>query len=159
MSNLIYSQEINKYKIPDTYLVEIPSGISSKQDLLKIYAELLKFPDYFGFNWDALEDLLMDLSWLHEKKVVVFHNDLPSLSNEDIQLYLSILDNASSEGSILTNEEATQKLGYIPKQSVKFVFSENLKNEVEYLVPTEKELQEFLLTKTLPKKLENTNLN
>lgn len=153
MSNLIYSQDINEFKNSDTFLAEIPVGISSKEEILRIYDELLKFPDYFGFNWDALEDLLDDLRWIAEENVVVFHSDLPNLSNDDIQLYLSILDRASSEGSVLTNEEAMQKLGYVPKETVKFVFPESLKDQIEYLVPTQEELNNFLINKTLPKKL------
>jgi len=35
-----------------------------KADLLEQAARTLRFPGYFGFNWDALEDCLTDLSWL-----------------------------------------------------------------------------------------------
>ena len=34
-----------------------------KQVLLKNIAAALDFPDWFGANWDALEDCLGDLSW------------------------------------------------------------------------------------------------
>ena len=34
-----------------------------KADLLRTIAEALDFPDWFGNNWDALEDCLTDLSW------------------------------------------------------------------------------------------------
>ena len=34
-----------------------------KERLLKNIASALAFPDWFGANWDALEDCLGDLSW------------------------------------------------------------------------------------------------
>jgi RNAse (barnase) inhibitor barstar len=38
-------------------------GARDKQHLLGAVAKALKFPEWFGGNWDALEDCLTDLSW------------------------------------------------------------------------------------------------
>ncbi|TDB60788.1 barstar family protein [Arundinibacter roseus] len=32
----------------------------------------LDFPDYFGFNLDSLDELLNDLQWIDEEKIVIF---------------------------------------------------------------------------------------
>ena len=42
-------------------LVRVP--FADKAQLLKNIASALGFPDWFGHNWDALEDCLTDLSW------------------------------------------------------------------------------------------------
>jgi len=39
------------------------SGVADKTALLERFAAALAFPDWFGANWDALEDCLGDLSW------------------------------------------------------------------------------------------------
>jgi len=39
------------------------AGVRSKQELLDAIARELAFPDWFGANWDALEDCLTDLTW------------------------------------------------------------------------------------------------
>ena len=50
-------------------------GWASEEDLFRALASALQFPDYFGHNWDALEDCLTDLSWLAaEGHVLVFES-------------------------------------------------------------------------------------
>ncbi len=39
-------------------------GLRDKAGFLEAAAEALRFPDYFGRNWDAFEECLTDLSWL-----------------------------------------------------------------------------------------------
>lgn len=48
------------------------AGVGDKPGLLKATAESLHFPEYFGMNWDALEECLTDLSWLPAKGHVLY---------------------------------------------------------------------------------------
>jgi RNAse (barnase) inhibitor barstar len=36
----------------------------TKEELLRQLGEALRFPEYFGQNWDALDDCLRDMEWL-----------------------------------------------------------------------------------------------
>ena len=46
-----------------------------KEKLLREIATALRFPDWFGQNWDALEDCLTDLSWLAADGYVLLFED------------------------------------------------------------------------------------
>lgn len=46
-------------------------GIGGKADLLTRSAEALRFPSYFGHNWDAFEECLNDMSWAPEEPALL----------------------------------------------------------------------------------------
>ena len=64
-----------------------------KEALLASIAGSLGFPDWFGGNWDALEDCLTDLSWrkggVH---VFLFSN---AAVNDDLGILLDVLASAA----------------------------------------------------------------
>jgi RNAse (barnase) inhibitor barstar len=78
-------------------LVERLDGteIKDKEALLNSIGELLEFPDYYGKNWDALEDCLSDYFIGMETKglVLIFDNSGLFFDNspEDFKTFLEIL--------------------------------------------------------------------
>jgi hypothetical protein len=66
----------------------IPPGVTNRDELFDVMAESLRFPIYFGRNWDALSDCLRDLSWLRKGRVLILHEDLPSLDDGALRSYL-----------------------------------------------------------------------
>jgi RNAse (barnase) inhibitor barstar len=62
-----------------------------KHAILAALKEALHFPDYFGNNWDALADMLRDLSWLPAKGYVLLFTGFTPNANGD-QDYNMILD-------------------------------------------------------------------
>lgn len=77
------------------FLLEVPAGIQTKMDLLAHYENEGNFPGYFGRNWDALQDCLLDFSWTNQKRIIIAHKDLPLASREDeLRVYLEILESA-----------------------------------------------------------------
>jgi hypothetical protein len=75
--------------------VAVPAKLRRKRDLFAALAVELQLPDYFGWNWDALEECLRDLSWLPEGKgVVLVHCDLPFRRGAaSRRIYLALLRN------------------------------------------------------------------
>ena len=83
-------------------LIRLPTGLRSKRQLLAVLADRLRFPAYFGWNWDALEECLHDLSWIPEGvELVLMHADLPFGRGENRPLYLQILAGAVKPGRLL----------------------------------------------------------
>ena len=64
-------------------------------DALRAIAKALRFPDWFGGNWDALEDCLSDLSWrAGDGHVLVFRN-WQALSSDDLGVLIDVLRSAA----------------------------------------------------------------
>lgn len=94
-NNFVYGSTEKISLSNECFLVTIPGGIFSKESLLQTLSSACSFPSYFGNNWDALLNCLKDLSWINEKRVVLFHNDLPLIqSPESCRVYLETLNEA-----------------------------------------------------------------
>lgn len=69
-------------------IVTITLG-AAKAGMLESIAAALDFPEWFGGNWDALEDSLTDLSWReHRPLALLFRNATPG---DDLGILLDIL--------------------------------------------------------------------
>jgi len=67
------------------------AGAQDKDALLARLATTLALPDWFGGNWDALEDCLTDLSWRAGAGHVILikaHGELPA---DDMGVLLEVL--------------------------------------------------------------------
>ena len=72
-------------------VAQIPSGLSHENELFQALNRGLQLPDYFGYNWDALDECLRDLWWIKSHRVVILHEDLPSLDRKALATYLDVL--------------------------------------------------------------------
>ncbi|OQW35195.1 MAG: hypothetical protein A4E19_16610 [Nitrospira sp. SG-bin1] len=73
-----------------------PSGLFGE------FARALAFPDYFGHNWDALEECLADLEWLPGKGYILLITDTEAVLPDDEEEYetlLEVLDDAGEAWS------------------------------------------------------------
>jgi len=64
-------------------------SVEAKENLFDNLARALAFPDWFGRNWDALEDVLGDLSWRKGDGHVVVFRTYPS--GEEFGILVDVL--------------------------------------------------------------------
>jgi RNAse (barnase) inhibitor barstar len=122
VASFLFFDEPLKYSQSDAYIAVMSIHVHGKKCLLKDFYEKLRFPEYFGFNWDALYDCLCDLSWLNEKKIVLLYESLPSLDDESLHSFLDVVN-----ASIIDWKEDDV-------HSLEVVFPLSLKNKIEEIL-------------------------
>lgn len=76
----------------DVDLVPVALG-PQKEAMLAGLARALAFPDWFGGNWDALEDCLTDLSWRKDAPRVIVLSG--AVAGDDLGILVDILASAA----------------------------------------------------------------
>lgn len=80
----------------DLQVARIPlREVRDKQALLAAIARALDFPDWFGGNWDALEDCLTDLSWRTAGGHVLVLEGAQDLARDDAGVLIDVLSAAA----------------------------------------------------------------
>ena len=97
-------------------LVRPPTGFALKvikgarcettAGLLTECARALDFPDYFGHNWDALEECLADLEWLPAKGYILLITDAGCVLPDDEEEYETFLEILRDAGEAWGNGQA-----------------------------------------------------
>jgi len=88
---------------PSLLFIEVKgSRCETKAALLEHFAERLKFPNYFGHNWDAFDECIRELEWLPAPGyvIVVLEADkLLSRDRDDLHIFIAIMNAAGEEWS------------------------------------------------------------
>jgi hypothetical protein len=87
-------------KPPTGFLVRLIHGkkCGTAAGIFNEFARALEFPDYFGHNWDGLEECLADLEWLPAKGYVVLITDAHWVLPDDEEEYETLLEILSDAG-------------------------------------------------------------
>jgi RNAse (barnase) inhibitor barstar len=87
-------------KPPAGYALRIVQGkkCTTLTGVFEEFARALEFPDYFGHNWDALEECLADLGWLPAKGYVILIAEAQSVIPGDDEEYETLLEVLNDAG-------------------------------------------------------------
>ena len=72
------------------------AGASGNEALMGRVARALEFPQWFGGNWDALEDCLTDLSWSEAGGHVLLIEGAEGLPGDQGGIFVDILASAAA---------------------------------------------------------------
>ncbi len=145
------------YYYRDLNDIETKNSLVAKFELTDNFIEecyvKLKFPDYFGFNLDALQDCLLDFSWLEESTIIIIIDSVSLSSESNLRDYVSLFcevekrwmqynEKYSLESDEIYNqyrrhlhwlsENETKRIAQ--PRNVKFYFNENEKEYIEGLI-------------------------
>ncbi|WP_423735249.1 barstar family protein [Chitinophaga caseinilytica] len=93
MTRIEYLSNPGTYTCKSEFVAFMPK-INNEKELLEQLGIVLKFPNYYGENWNAVYDCLCDFSWIIEKGVVLIHTEIPALPEDGLKIYMQILDNS-----------------------------------------------------------------
>ena len=65
--------------------------IELSNDVFGVVAKSLNFPEWFGRNWDALEDCLSDLSWRQALGYVLLFRNFEALDQDQLGILIDVL--------------------------------------------------------------------
>jgi|SRR5262245_20916844 len=74
------------------------TGVRSQAELLVALASRLQFPEWFGHNWDALNDVLAELAWEQPNGVMLTLEHCSELARADPEAFetaLEVLDSVA----------------------------------------------------------------
>ena len=96
MRPFILTSDLTTLRSEDTRVIDVPQNLADKQALLSWYGKALELPEYFGANWDAFDECLRDLSWIKERRLVLYHRRVPLEANpQDQKIHIDVLANAA----------------------------------------------------------------
>jgi len=87
-------------KIPRSFVLKVMRGGKCRKTagLFAEMAAALALPDYFGHNWDALEECLADLEWLPAKGYVLLFTNADQILADDDGEFVTLLEVLSDAG-------------------------------------------------------------
>ena len=85
---------VDKFQVRATNakLVTINNTIRGAKELFQFFCASLRFPYSTVTNFSAFRDVMMELDWLQEKEIIVYHDSLPLLDKQEMAYYIDFLN-------------------------------------------------------------------
>lgn len=96
-------------------------GVHSREDIMDVFATQMKFPSYFGKNWDAVIELATDLTWDRHPAYIALIENADSLLDVPQQL-LSVFVNVCKAISLQWQEDEDEYGKPVTPVSFHFLF-------------------------------------
>ncbi len=70
-----------------SFLLIVPEGFETEEQLFDWYSASGQFPDYFGHNWDAFAECVADWHWLgpDTTRIYLVHEGLPFKNDMELR--------------------------------------------------------------------------
>lgn len=111
-------------KAPPGFVLRTLQGkkCRTSASLFEEFARALNFPEYFGHNWDALEECLADLEWLPARGYILLITDAQAVIEDNEEEYETLLEVLNDAGEAWSKGQTTS--GQRAPFHVLFVVSE-----------------------------------
>ena len=118
----------NREDLPEGFeIAEIDaSRVTTLRDFYETMAEVFEFPDYFGFNLDSFDEMINDLSWIENEKILIYFSNSEKFLEKErndtkILTLLDLLEATCEEWKWA--EEGEDDEDAIPKKDLMIRFS------------------------------------
>ena len=76
------SQLCQEYDCQLFYFDGTGTPINNKSDFLKTASTVINLPEYFGYNWDAWQDCITDLSWYKASSYLLVYDQWQNFAQD-----------------------------------------------------------------------------
>jgi RNAse (barnase) inhibitor barstar len=97
MEKITFIKSFEKVVYTNSFIAYMETDISTENDIFTDLNEKLRFPNYFGYNWNSVWDLLRDFSWISEENIVIVYASETKLESSLQDEYFKLLIEASRD--------------------------------------------------------------
>lgn len=97
MEKINFMKSFDKATYPNSFIAYMKTDVTAEEEVFEDLSKKLNFPDYFRFNWDAVWDLIRDLSWISERNIVLVYSNETELEPKIQDEYFKLLIEASED--------------------------------------------------------------